>query len=328
MRKSLRGLIRRVAAPLRLGGNILLLAPLAAAYTLFHRVRSFRQTGSSRELARINADDADLPALMRSNRPVIIEGLMDRLGVRVSPDLASLRQVAAAADEKFDVRFFDKASPYFLYTGDYGLTLDHSGSMSLQGFLEMMFDAAGEGPYCVYHQFGRSAMAGAAGSIIDDVAEKLAGSVALPAEKSVSGIWIGSQGAVTPLHCDAWPGLLFQTHGSKRVAIFSPGDAANLYLKSPFAIGDRWSDLPGRSLDAPADAFPRLSRATRYEATLDSGDTLFIPPFWAHEMEALEANISMPFRFKVEASGYFHPLCLRALCELFHRSYVAPRAAS
>lgn len=280
------------------------------------------------ELSRINAHDAVLPELMRSKKPVIIEGLMERLGVQVTPDLASLRQVANAAGEKFDVRFFDKASPYFLYTGDYGLTLDHSSTMSFKSFLEMMFDAASEGPYCVYHQFGRNAMDGAAGSIIDDFAEKLAGMVAQPAEKSVSGIWIGSEGVVTPLHCDAWPGLLFQTHGSKRVAIFSPGDAANLYLKSPFAIGDRWSDLPGRSLDASADAFPRLTRATRYEATLGSGDTLFIPPFWAHEMEALEANISMPFRFKVEASGYFHPLCLRALSELFHRSYMAPRAAS
>ena len=72
MRKSLRGLIRRGAAPLRLGGNILLRAPLATAYSLFQRVRSFWQTGSRRELARIIADDADLAALMHSNRPVII----------------------------------------------------------------------------------------------------------------------------------------------------------------------------------------------------------------------------------------------------------------
>jgi hypothetical protein len=325
---SLRRQFRRVAAAVRLGGNILLLAPAATAYTLFHRVRSFRHAGTSTELPRINADDADLPTVMRSKKPVIIEGLMQRLDVRVKPDLATLRQVAQTAGGKFDVRFFDKASPYFLYTGDYGLTLDHSSAMSLHSFLKMMFDPASEGQYCVYHQFGRNALEGAAGSIIDDVAEKLAGIVALPAEKSVSGIWIGSRGVVTPLHCDAWPGLLFQTHGSKRVAMFSPGDAANLYLKSPFAIGDRWSDLPGRTLDAPADAFPRLSRTTRYDATLGSGDTLFIPPFWAHEMEALEANISMPFRFKVEASGYLHPLCLRALSELFHRSYMAPRATS
>lgn len=327
MRKSIRAL-KRVTTPIRLGSNILLLTPVAAAYTLIHRVRSFGQTGTKQEIQRINVNDADLAVLIRSKKPVIIEGLMEKLDLRVTPDLTSLRQVAAATSDKVEVRFFDKASPYFLYTGDYGLTFDHSSVMSLQAFLEMMFDDAADRRFSVYRQFGRNDMDGAAGSVIDDVAESLAEIVAQSPEKSVSGIWIGSKGVVTPLHCDAWPGLLFQTHGRKRVAIFSPRDAANLYLKSPFAIGERWSDLPGWSRDATADAYPRFTRVTRYEAILKSGETLYIPPFWAHEMQAQEANISMPFRFKVDASGYFHPLCLRALSELFHRNYVAPRTAS
>ena len=47
------------------------------------------------------------------------------------------------------------------------------------------------------------------------------------AEQKASGIWIGSKGVTTPLHHDAWTGLLFQLTGSKRVLISAPGANAD-----------------------------------------------------------------------------------------------------
>ena len=45
----------------------------------------------------------------------------------------------------------------------------------------------------------------------------------------LSGIWIGSKGCITPLHFDAWHGVLCQVRGTKRVTLFSPDDTDNMY---------------------------------------------------------------------------------------------------
>ena len=127
---------------------------------------------------------------------------------------------------------------------------------------------------------------------------------------------------MTPLHYDSWPGLLFQTHGTKSVVMYSPGDIHNLYFKSQFAVGARWSKLPCRSRETNPAEFPRFANATRYEGTLKAGDVLYVPPFWPHEMEALEFNISIPFRFKLSREEYLNPRFLRAACEVSHAVYL------
>ena len=48
-------------------------------------------------------------------------------------------------------------------------------------------------------------------------------------DEELSGIWIGSQGCVTPLHFDPWHGILCQVRGRKRVTLFSPEDTENIY---------------------------------------------------------------------------------------------------
>ena len=53
--------------------------------------------------------------------------------------------------------------------------------------------------------------------------------------------------------------------------------------------------------------------------TLTPGDVLHIPAFWAHEMEAETANISMPFRFAGTPSTYLNPGFLRPASELLRK---------
>lgn len=286
------------------------------------RVRSTRSTGAKLDLVRCSAHDADLAELMSHRRPIIIEGLADKLGFRHTADLKSLRAVAKSQQTRFPVKIYNSASPYFLYTGDYGQILEHTEEMSLEKFLDRMFDKGGFPEQVIYRQFGRRELDGAAGIIIDDMADTLAKVVHRQPEKDASGIWIGSRGAVTPLHYDAWPGLLFQTHGAKRVLMFSPDDIPNLYFMPQFAVGTRWSKLPGRSREAGTTEFLRFSKATRFEGTLEAGETLFIPPFWPHEIEALEPNISVPFRFGLAKAEYLNPRFLRPACEVFHGKYL------
>ncbi len=276
---------------------LLALIPIWAVHAFVSRVRSMGKVGSTQRISRVSVDDVDLNAVMRSGRPVIIEGLVDRLNLRTTPDADGLRILAATETGAFTVRSHKRHSPYFLYTGDYGAEFDHAADMTLDEFLDFMFVTESDPDTCTYRLFSVSDVNGGIGNIIDDISDGLGEMVDRPSDRQASGIWVGSEGVVTPLHHDAWTGLLFQMEGSKRVVMFSPDDRPNLYFTSPFAAVDRWSMLPARSREATAADYPRFEKATRHEAVLQPGDVLFIPPFWSHEIEALEPNISIPFRF-------------------------------
>jgi hypothetical protein len=306
-----------------LAALIVVLIPISLVYGALHRMRSAGHSGEPREIPRVAASEVSLGEVLRRRQPVILEGLADSLDLDPPFDMSALRARARDLKGTFLVKQFERRSPYFLYTGDYGRRLVSESEMTFDELLRTVFDEGVPEGRCIYHHFQHRSVDGQAASIIDGVAKAISGVVDHEPEKSASGVWIGSEGVTTPLHYDAWPGLLFQMYGSKRVWMFSPGDCANLYLLSPFAVGDRWSALPGRSGDADAAEFPRFARADRYEGELRTGDALFIPPFWPHEVEALESNVSMPFRFKLGWKDYLHPRCLRPMCELFHRRYLA-----
>jgi len=324
MRARLKALLLSAA----LVALLVVLIPVWAVHRFVSLLRVSRGTGSSHQIERVAAASVDLNDVLKRGKPLIIQGLVDELHLRVVPDLDGLRRIAAIEKSSFPVKSHKAHSPYFLYTGDYGTELDHVDQMSLDEFMAFMFDRDHDPDTCTYRLFSVTDLDGAVGEIVDDLSQALAQLVARTPDRNASGIWIGSKGVVTPLHHDAWTGLLLQMSGSKRVLMFSPTERPNLYFKSPFAARDRWSSLPGRCDDADRSQFPRFHRATRYEAQLDEGEVLFIPPFWSHEIEALEANISIPFRFHVRAIDHLNPGFLRPGFEIFHHRFLEGRVGA
>ena len=80
--------------------------------------------------------------------------------------------------------------------------------------------------------------------------------------------------------------LLVQVTGRKRVVLFSPRDASNLYLS-----GDKSRVL---DIDRPDLAiFPRFARITRHECCLEAGDVLFIPALWFHNVVSLDFSVAV-----------------------------------
>lgn len=113
--------------------------------------------------------------------------------------------------------------------------------------------------------------------------------------------------------------LLVQVCGEKKAVLFAPDDFEYLYIQ-----GKSWSctrhlkTLNGASrrsfrgcvimlivhvsgdkslildVDQPdLKKFPLFEKATQYEATLSSGDVLFIPALWFHSMTAVDFGVAV-----------------------------------
>lgn len=92
--------------------------------------------------------------------------------------------------------------------------------------------------------------------------------------------------------------FLVQIKGKKRVVLFHPGDALNLYL-----VGDKSSVL---DIDAPnLTKFPLFDKAERYECYLYPGDVLFIPSLWFHNVLMYDFSVAVNVFWKnLEAQFY------------------------
>jgi len=87
-------------------------------------------------------------------------------------------------------------------------------------------------------------------------------------------------------HYDTCDNILIQVRGRKRIILFPPSDALNLYLD-----GDKSLVL---DIDHPdLKLYPNFAKAQRFEAILEEGDIVFIPALWFHNVIAINFSISV-----------------------------------
>ena len=105
---------------------------------------------------------------------------------------------------------------------------------------------------------------------------------------------ISSPNLVLWTHYDILDNILLQIHGTKSVTLFSPEDVPYLYLE-----GDKSKvhDIDA-SIEELKIEFPLFLKATRYQCELHSGDALFIPSLWFHNVKANDFSISVNFFWK------------------------------
>jgi Cupin-like domain len=106
-----------------------------------------------------------------------------------------------------------------------------------------------------------------------------------------SGVWIGHGGNRTPLHSDSWEGILGQVCGSKAVHVFPPS-AGPALARLERAI----RAYPG-PMTQLMDGWEEVREIDHYSCTVAPGDALYIPPSWFHDVESLDASVSLVFRF-------------------------------
>lgn len=97
---------------------------------------------------------------------------------------------------------------------------------------------------------------------------------------------VSSSGLKLFTHYDVMHNLYLQVVGRKRVVLWPPSAALNLYLE-----GDKSQVVDIDTFDP--DRFPLFPKARRLEVTLEPGDILFIPALWFHHTTALEYSVAV-----------------------------------
>lgn len=102
-----------------------------------------------------------------------------------------------------------------------------------------------------------------------------------------ASLWIGPQGACTPLHYDKRNVLIIQLLGTKQIWLLSPYEEVFLYHNA---------DSLTSEVDPSDPDFVRfpLSRFARSAAVkVEEGDALFVPVGWWHQVHSLSPTLSM-----------------------------------
>ncbi|WP_433599733.1 cupin-like domain-containing protein [Nocardia sp. CA-135953] len=136
---------------------------------------------------------------------------------------------------------------------------------------------------------------------------------------AASSVWIGQQGNLTPLHNDPWHGLLIQLHGRKRVRLFPPNEYRNVYGRIPMKVSDPYTGLPDE-FDPDVSSFEKLQDASCYDVVLETGDILYIPMFWWHQVESVDPAISYVARYNPSYFEFmkaaFFPMAVRGVLRI------------
>ncbi|GAC1439524.1 MAG: hypothetical protein NVSMB63_04880 [Sediminibacterium sp.] len=120
-------------------------------------------------------------------------------------------------------------------------------------------------------------------------------------------LFVGGATSITHMHFDIDMSHILHTQfaGRKRVLLFPHEEQYKLYRK-PFEVLSLidFSNYHHQNGHPDYEAFPALRLAKGYEATLDHGDTLFMPAGYWHHMEYLDSGFAMSLRaFQSSPSG-------------------------
>lgn len=102
-------------------------------------------------------------------------------------------------------------------------------------------------------------------------------------------IWLGSvpvNVAASSLHRDPLDGFLYQIMGRKKVVLFSPDQASNLY---PMKAYNNYQPCWVKLEEPNEDCFPLFKNTKRIEIILNPGEILVQPAGWFHAVYCLDS---------------------------------------
>lgn len=219
----------------------------------------------------------------KDGTPVVITGLLDSMPVW---DLDFLCEKLGDREYPFRVNGWERYKQEKSQWSNTGSGVD-SRSIRFRKYAEMIRDRE------AYKQdiyLGRCTLKNTPLEDTPDLKEAEA-QIGLKIPATSLNLWVAPNTHVAPLHYDPMDGTLMQLYGSKRVVLFPPSQTYNLYPLSIFNYLRYGLKLRGSYSQVYPDRpdlvkYPRFKQAQahRYEVILQSGEILFIPSGWWHEV--------------------------------------------
>lgn len=135
-----------------------------------------------------------------------------------------------------------------------------------------------------------------------------------PGSLLAQNVWVGSSGNVSSLHFDQPNNFLMQMDGRKRFILFDPWQWKYLYA-SPRIPHFSQVDIERPNLEA----FPDFRHARPMEVTVEAGETLYLPPFWWHQVYSETASVSVNLFWKSYTHQFLVPAMFRTIPALHAR---------
>jgi hypothetical protein len=104
-------------------------------------------------------------------------------------------------------------------------------------------------------------------------------------------LWISTPRVEQRTHFDMDHNFFVQVVGTKRFTLFPPYEQDKLYTFP--RLHPLWHKSQVDFHAPDIGAFPRYAEAEVYEAVLEPGDLLYVPPLWWHNVESLTESVSL-----------------------------------
>lgn len=118
--------------------------------------------------------------------------------------------------------------------------------------------------------------------------------IQLRPERSSINVWLGHAGVAAHCHYDGYHNFYVQLHGHKRFLILPPTAWRELHVY-PFLHPSHAQCQANLSNPAEAARLPGLAGTAAWQADLQPGDMLYLPPLFFHHVEALDTSTSVNF---------------------------------
>eukprot|EP00026_Physarum_polycephalum_P008946 Phypoly_transcript_09053.p1 GENE.Phypoly_transcript_09053~~Phypoly_transcript_09053.p1 ORF type:complete len:477 (-),score=74.61 Phypoly_transcript_09053:15-1313(-) len=104
-------------------------------------------------------------------------------------------------------------------------------------------------------------------------------------------LWLSGKGTRPPIHIDSDHNFYVHISGRKRFILFPPTEWKNLYMYPRLHPQFHKAQVEFEHPDLAR--FPNYANAKGYEALLEPGDVMYVPPYWWHHVESITPCVSL-----------------------------------
>lgn len=212
----------------------------------------------------------------RSNRPVIITGMLDHFAARSKWTLDYFAE--RFGERMVEVQFGREADPQYELN-----SIAHKRQIPFGEYVAKVRECNSSNDFYMTAN-NDSKNRESLKELWDDVGT-------LPDYLNESGagsgfFWFGPKGTITPLHHDLTNNFMAQIMGRKRVKLIAPCDLAKVYNHRHC-----FTEVDAKAVDLKR--FPAMAGVTIHDCVLDPGEILFLPVGWWHHVEALDISVTL-----------------------------------